>query len=199
MAQGNHSKRKDVARNREAILDAAARVLGADPDAGVDEIATAAGVNRATLYRHFGSRDDIVAALREEAAEQGREFVAQAVDGLMGDGGERHLLEILDDLVWASIQDATRYRQLMVTDPRRADEITARFGEISEAIVRRGQERGDLITDLPAALLSRQLIALVLSTVLAVDEGVATPEDAASGARRLLAGMRAPTAAARTS
>lgn len=199
MAQGNHSKRKDAARNREAILDAAARVLGADPDAGVDDIAAAAGVNRATLYRHFGSRDDVVAALRDEAAEQGREFVQQAVDGLMGDGRDRHLLEILDDVVWASIQDATRYRQLMATDPRRADEITAGFSEIAEAIVRRGQERGDLITDLPAALLSRQLIAVVLATVRAVDEGAATAEDAASGARRFLAGLRAPTAAARTS
>lgn len=198
MGTGNHSKRKDAARNREAILDAAARVLGADPAAGVDAIATEAGVNRATLYRHFGSRDDIVAALRDEAAEQGREFVAQAVDGLVGDG-DRHLLEIFDDLVWASIQDATRYRQLMVTDPRRADEVTASFVEVSEAIVRRGQERGDLIADLPAALVSRQLIALVLATVRAVDEGVTTPEDAANGVRRLLAGLRAPTAAARTS
>jgi AcrR family transcriptional regulator len=46
-------------RTRTAILDAAARVLGQRPDAAMAEIADEAGVGRATLYRHFPTRESL--------------------------------------------------------------------------------------------------------------------------------------------
>ncbi len=191
MATADRPTRKDAARNREAILDAAVRVLGADPDAGVDEIAAAAGVNRATLYRHFRTREEILDVLREEAAAQGRVFVADVVAQLFGSGNGRHVLEVIDEIVWAGLQDTTRYRAVMASDPRRAEELLAPFTEVGEAVIRRGQERGEIVDDLPAALLNRQLMVMVLASVRAVDEGAATPEDAASAVRRLLNGLRA--------
>ncbi len=191
MGRGNQPTRKDAARNREAILDAAVGVLGSDPDAGVDEIAAAAGVSRATLYRHFGTREEILDVLREEAAVQGRVFVADAVAQLFSNGKDRSVLEVIDDVVWAGLQDTSRYRALMASDPRRAEELLAPFAEVGGAIIRRGQERGELVDDLPVSLLYRQLLAVVLTGVRAVDEGVATPEDAASTIRRMLSGFRA--------
>lgn len=57
-------RRRDVERNERAILDAAAGVFAASGiDAPVREVAAAAGVGVGTLYRHFGTRSDLVVAV----------------------------------------------------------------------------------------------------------------------------------------
>jgi serine phosphatase RsbU (regulator of sigma subunit) len=61
-------QRADAVHNADRILRAAIDLLRAQPDAAADDIAAAAGVSRATLYRHFGSRGRLVAAARERAA-----------------------------------------------------------------------------------------------------------------------------------
>jgi TetR/AcrR family transcriptional repressor of mexCD-oprJ operon len=50
-------------RTAAAILDTAAGVLAQRPDASMNEIAAAAGVGRATLYRHFPSREVLLRSL----------------------------------------------------------------------------------------------------------------------------------------
>jgi serine phosphatase RsbU (regulator of sigma subunit) len=54
--------RSDRARNRERILAASRRLLGQSPTTPIADIATAAGVSRSTLYRHFPNRDSLLAA-----------------------------------------------------------------------------------------------------------------------------------------
>jgi len=57
-------KRRDAARNRERLLDAAANAFREEGlGASVNAIALSAGVNVATLYRHFPTKDDLVAAV----------------------------------------------------------------------------------------------------------------------------------------
>ena len=48
---------------RAIILAAARRVLTRDPEASIDTIAQAAGVSRATFYRHLRSRAELLDAL----------------------------------------------------------------------------------------------------------------------------------------
>ncbi len=188
--------RKDAARNREAILDAAVEVLERDPDASVDEIAEEAGVSRATLYRHFRTREDIVAALRDEAEARGAAFVAESLGPLLRDLDGLSVLDLLDEMLWNMLTLESRYRRLMVADPRRGEEIVARFSEIAVATIRRGQERGQIVDDVPPPLLTRQLIAIALATLRAIDEGTAAPEDAAASLRRYINSLR-PTASVR--
>jgi AcrR family transcriptional regulator len=57
--------RSDAQRTHERILHAATAELTVDPSAGMDAIAQRAGIGRATLYRHFATRDELIAALRE--------------------------------------------------------------------------------------------------------------------------------------
>jgi AcrR family transcriptional regulator len=54
-------RRADASRNHERILAAARAVFVEDgPEASLDEVARRAGVGNATLYRHFGDREDLV-------------------------------------------------------------------------------------------------------------------------------------------
>ncbi len=70
-------RRADALRTDERILDAARRLLEQSPAASLSDIAAAAGVSRATLYRRFPSRERLVARLdtrpEDGALEQGRD------------------------------------------------------------------------------------------------------------------------------
>lgn len=60
-------RRADAVRNRRRILDAAAeQVTSRGAEVGMDEIAHAAGVAVGTLYRHFPTKTDLVAAVIAE-------------------------------------------------------------------------------------------------------------------------------------
>lgn len=64
-------KRADAARNRLLIVEAAREVFGrSGVDASLEEVARVAGVGPGTLYRHFPTRDDLVAAAVTEHAEE---------------------------------------------------------------------------------------------------------------------------------
>jgi AcrR family transcriptional regulator len=68
--------RADAERSVRAILEAAERVLSADPGASMEQIAAAAGVARTTIHRRFTHRQALIEALAVSAARQ----LAQAVE-----------------------------------------------------------------------------------------------------------------------
>ena len=158
-----------VRATRERILDVAAEVLGVDPDAGMGEVATAAGVVRRTVYGHFPSRADLVLALTRRAAD---ELTAAVAEG-SGDPGAD---EAWADEVWAGFVGRLwpllhRYRVLVVL--RRGElgpDIHAVLAPVDAALaglVRRGQEDGVFGRHLPAEVLSQ----VAWSSVFTVADG----------------------------
>lgn len=66
---------------RAAILDSAARHFAAHgTHASLRDIAADAGVNLGLIHRHFGNKDDLLAAVLTSRGEAGREVVEQAAD-----------------------------------------------------------------------------------------------------------------------
>ncbi|WP_017557502.1 TetR/AcrR family transcriptional regulator [Nocardiopsis baichengensis] len=76
-------RRADAVRNQQALLAAAAEVfVVSGVDAPIREIAARAGVGMGTIYRHFPTRADLIAAVYrhqvEECAEAGPRLLAEA-------------------------------------------------------------------------------------------------------------------------
>lgn len=72
---------------RRQVVTAARELLREDPQVPISRIAAEAGVSRATFYRHFGSREAMLRAIRVEPAVPARERVLTAAVELMGRGG----------------------------------------------------------------------------------------------------------------
>jgi AcrR family transcriptional regulator len=60
------------------IVAAAARTFNRDRDAAMDRVAEVAGVHRATLYRHFPTRSELLEAVLDDALIEGRRIVEMA-------------------------------------------------------------------------------------------------------------------------
>lgn len=72
LAGGAPKERADAVRNRRKVLAAAAELFAARGVAGVsmDDVAAAAGVGKGTLYRRFGDKSGLAAALLDERETQ---------------------------------------------------------------------------------------------------------------------------------
>lgn len=55
---------------RDAIIEAGFQLYNEDPTASLAQIAERAGIGRATLHRHFGSRDELMETLAAAALEE---------------------------------------------------------------------------------------------------------------------------------
>ena len=84
--------RRDAAENRDRLLAAAAEVFDMQGlDAGVADVARAAGVGMGTLYRRFPTKDALIDALVHEILEATIRMAREAADRPDGAGLEAFL------------------------------------------------------------------------------------------------------------
>jgi AcrR family transcriptional regulator len=144
------------------ILDAAIEVLGANPDAGMGDIAAAAGVVRRTVYGHFPSRSDLVLALTERAVNEISAILA--ADAEADDEAADAVWASFITRLWPMVQ---RYRVLVAL--RRGEfgqdihALLAPVAKIRTDLVERGQISGAFGRHLPADVLSQVAWSAVFS------------------------------------
>ncbi len=139
--------RADARRNRQAVLDAASKLFTEQGlDAQMPDVARAANVGVGTVYRHFPTKDQLIAAIASQhfdrIAERGRED-----------------LELADP--WEGISDFIRFAIQIQADDRGLCEImssrpelmdtaarAAGLPELCDKLVKRAQQSGQLRSDL---------------------------------------------------
>jgi AcrR family transcriptional regulator len=118
--------RADAARNRQAIIATARQLYGERGlDAPLDDIARAAGVGNATVYRHFPTRCALVAASFADTLRRVLEHAEQALD---------------DPDPWAGFAGHVTFLcRLQATDRGLADLLTTQVGAAPDLERLRGQ------------------------------------------------------------
>lgn len=156
------SPRVDAERNRRVLLEVAAGALARDPDASLGEVARLAGLTRATLYRHFGSREKLVDALRDDALGSAAEAVAAArVD-------EGTAVEALRRVTAAITSLGGRFWPLLLEGADRDSGFLRRREEAFAPVVNlieRGQLSEEIRTDVSPQWAVTALMALLAAAV----------------------------------
>lgn len=176
MAVGDEEHaRADALRNRATLLDAAAAVLAVAPHASLSEVATRAGLGRATLYRHFDSRDALRAAIREEALSRAAAALAEQ------DLTDCDTREALRRAAAVLVPLGMRFRILLTegsdNDP---DFLAARNEALAPLweVLAKGVEAGELARTRSIAWLGMVLAGLLMNAVRAADAGLIDPAEA---------------------
>lgn len=171
-AHGERRRRIDAQRNIRAIVLAATRVLSEHPRASIRDIAGAAGVHRATVHRHFPTRDDLLLAVREQALD---DFAALAgAPGL----AEREPAAAVAELTRRTLAVGDRSRAYRVTTLFDGDREAELVGPVT-ALMARAQATGAVRADLPPELAAVAWGGLVLAALPRMAAGMAL--DAAAG------------------
>ncbi|MBX7555472.1 TetR/AcrR family transcriptional regulator [Streptomyces sp. NPDC004232] len=152
--------RADARRSRAAILEAAPRVLDADPDAGLEAVAVAAGVTRQTVYAHFPSREQLLLAVVDRITEE----AVAAMDAVDLDTGPA--ADVLMRLLDAGMRAARRYPVLLQkisalpVSPQTERDQHRSVADRVEQVILRGRDTGEFDDRLPVDWLVAATIRL---------------------------------------
>ncbi|WP_354700284.1 hypothetical protein DSM112329_00552 [Paraconexibacter sp. AEG42_29] len=177
-------RRVDARRNLEAIVDAAIPLLTERPRASMQQIASAAGLHRATVHRHFPSRDDLLDELRQRAIDATVAELAAVMDNPSDDPGDT-----LERATAALIGVGDRFRLYRFTTWRSpaAEETAGVVGEGLMKLLADAQAAGQVRTDLPIEQVGIAFGGLIVAMMPPVGEGSLTATEAARTVRTLLA------------
>lgn len=182
--------RSDARRNIDRILDAAIRELAMHPSATLGEIADASGLHRATLHRHFTTREDLLRALYARAAEEAETAYLEA-------GPEEGAFEdALGRVMRAAVELSDRYRVLLNADDPEFAAHRERAGRPVLALFAHGRATGAIRRDLPERWLYLTFRGVLIAAAEAIADDTLSVEEATQAAcSTLLSGLSAPAPA----
>ena len=148
-------------RVASTILEAAAHVLAARGEqASMSDVAAAAGVARATVYRYFPNRQALLDELADSAVRGAGDRLASArID-------EIPVLDGISRAIRALVEVGDGFIVLAREHPHADRERFERHvGGPIRALVERGQSSGDIREDIPSTWLTDSLIGIVVNVL----------------------------------
>jgi TetR/AcrR family transcriptional repressor of mexCD-oprJ operon len=142
-----------------AVLEAAARTLAIEgPAASMADVAAAAGVARATVYRYFPNRQALLDELALVALREADDRIRSArIDEVPTTEAISRVVRALVDIGDAFIVVSREATHTAEFERTLADPLTRLF--------ERGQASGDIRDDLPVTWLTEALVGLAMSVL----------------------------------
>ncbi len=170
----------------EAIINAAISTLAANPGASINEIAAKAGVGRATLYRQYKTREDLILAIQERSMRETEAAVLAAIEPDMS------ALDTLNAMFTAVIPLGDRFHFLnnnFAFDERQA-EMYQRELDWVNSLVKRLKQENVVAAEIPDSWATAQMNQLVWTAWQEVGEGrIASADAPALALRTFVNGM----------
>ena len=173
-------RRADAERSIATILATAVRVLNQRPDASVEDIATAAGLTRQTVYAHYPSREALISAVIDHVTEA---TVAALDAAELDEGPPAQALVRLVDAGWQTPQPYPFLAELAPMSPEESHDRHRPILDRYERLIRRGQATGDFDRRLSPVWLVAALIALAHTAGEEVAAGRMTHQAAGAALR----------------
>ena len=173
--ESDAAQRRDAVLNRQAVIDAAAALLPADPDAGMQEIADAAAVGRSTVYRHFANREELFDAVAADVIGRG---IAEVEEILAKADGVEDALCAIGEL---GIEFGLRYRFLYSHREEARAAVMRMTGDRGAPLwdfLNAAQERGEIRGDQPVAWIVKAQFEVMTAMIGDVIAGRIAREDA---------------------
>src|SRR6266702_5918797 len=165
-------------RTTAAILDAAAHALAEHGSrANMADVAAAAGVSRATLYRYYRDREALLDALASHALADAAARLADAA--LERAPVEEAIERIVRALTAVGERYAVLLREQVEADPSEVERLVA---APMRAVLLRGVESGLFRQDLPAEVLLELFGGTLVAALELIQRGQLGLEDASAAA-----------------
>lgn len=146
-ASTERAPRADARRNREAVIVAAATLFRERGlEVQMPDVAAAAGVGVGTVYRHFSTKDELIAAL---VAHRFERLAEQAREGLKAEDPWQGFCEFIRFAAWIQAEDRGLC-EVMGSRPEvmNAAALDAGLEVVCDKLVKRAQRSGTLRRDL---------------------------------------------------
>lgn len=172
-----------MAADRHHVLAAAQRVLNTDASASMGAVAEAAGISRATMHRHFDSREALLVELGTRSLDQWERRLDDAdVEGVAATGDAGRLRATLEALVLGYVEDSDRFgfalTDQVILATEELVERTRRLEDRESVLLAAAQRAGVLRADLPLRWFGAAIYGLLVAARESVRVGDVARRDA---------------------